>query len=795
MKNHILNLFRLQNIKLVDFSYRLVQFDINFLDDNLIEQKKCLDRLETVIASDVKGPAAVIYQNGAKFIAIPAGKNLTIEQVQANANIIPVKLLEPTHKVDFNNKCHKQVVWKMLDFEIRRHLKNQPELWSLNTYQFYLKTPMVNRDETDIDIFPGFVYRLVEDHGEYYISLNPTFKYVGKETLSTIVNNSNVKDRQYLKGEKCLYQNGDDWYQVEIRGFGKGIAQQTFIDQNGKSRVVKDYILQNTGEHKTNLNLVLKNDDLALLYKYPNRDVKDFFGATSLARILYGTEHREVQSMHRLAILAPYKRFRKIEDFIKAHFHNIRLNNRNITVSTKPVEEKLSSFSIPALKYNYGHVLKVQTDARDKEAIFLGDFGFERKNWIKNHGIETQMPFSDQFLIVPRFVNYKLAAAFQKNIEGYLKNLTPNFPGFKLVTYEAKPKASATEQVNAIHSELVAKRITSGNALFLLPFDRSTSNRRIKNFHDCLKNKFFPNIKFQCASIYKVESYYNAFPSQTGLIEYKINQSMVDKFMPYMFNLVMEYLIINRVWPYSLEKNLNFDIYIGIDVHERYAGFTFFYKNGEHIVFDHKAVPLKAGDNRKRAEKIKEPLITEKLLQNLREQIPLFAQNPNGIVIVRDGKSFGQEEIALEKVIDTLSAEGLLNKQTIETAVVDLHKQTAYPLRSALKYGAYEKLDNVYAGTYKIIDSTSGFIFNTGYPFKIRGTANPIFLNLRYGNANFTKIMKDIFAQTILAFSAPDLANSIPVCIKLIDSFLVPITANFRDTEPEMEETEILEFE
>ncbi|HMI78015.1 MAG TPA: hypothetical protein VK484_04440, partial [Ferruginibacter sp.] len=642
MKSHILNLFKIQNIKEIDFSFRLVQFDINFLEDNIIEQKKCLDRLETVIASDVKGPAAAIYQDGIKYIAIPADKVLLITKVQFNANIIPVKLLEPKLKIDFNNKSHKNVIRKMLDFEIRRHLKNQPDLWSLNTYQFYLKTPIVNRDETDIDIFPGFVYRLVEDNGEYYISLNPTFKYASKYHLSDIIDNKNVLHRQYLKGEKCLYQNGDDWYQVEIRGFGKQITEQTFIDKAGKSHIVKDYILKNTIGHHRNLENVLKANHLSLLYKYPNKDVKDFFGATSLARIIFSTEEKEVQSLHRLAILAPYKRFRKIEEFVRTYFQNIRWNNRRINISVKPIEERLKQFDIPALKYNNEHVLKVQTDSRDKKAIFLGDFGFERKNWIKNHGIETQMPFSDQFLILPRFVNYKLAAAFQKNIESYLKNLTPNFPGFKLVTYEAKPKASATEQVNAIHSELASKGITSGNALFLLPFDRSTSNRRIKNFHDCLKNKFFPNIKFQCASIYKVESYYNAFPSQAGVIEYKINQSMVDKFMPYMFNLVMEYLIINRVWPYSLEKNLNYDIYIGIDVHERYAGFTFLYKNGEHIVFDHKAVPLKAGDNRKRAEKIKEPLITEKLLENLREQIPLFAQNPNGIVIVRDGKSFGQ---------------------------------------------------------------------------------------------------------------------------------------------------------
>ena len=115
-------------------------------------------------------------------------------------------------------------------------------------------------------------------------------------------------------------------------------------------------------------------------------------------------------------------------------------------------------------------------------------------------------------------------------------------------------------------------------------------------------------------------------------------------------NLALEHLLANRKWPYALSKNAHYDIYIGVDVHDRYVGLTFFYKNGEKIYFDSKKVPMKTGF--KRAEKIRSKDLVEKIYEKLKAHIPLHCNNPNGIVLIRDGRSFGEEEKALLEVIE-----------------------------------------------------------------------------------------------------------------------------------------------
>ena len=793
MRTHILNHFQVNNAKSLDFSYKLIEFDLDYLNDNPKELKKCLEKIEWQVASNIQGPATILRLNGKRFVAIPSNRNLSIEYAQANSINVPLKELPEFNNIKIGSPGNKELIHKLLDFEIRGYLQDKHQLWSLNTYQFYLKSPVFSSPDSDVDMFGGFVYKLIEDNGNYYISINPTYKYASKYYLSELVTAANSKDiLQILKGSRCIYQNGDNWYQIEIRGFGNAISVHPFFDGAGNSHIVKNYILEKTKNHRFNVSSLLKDEHLALLYKYPYKDVKDFHGATSIAKQLFNTEQPEVKGLHRKAILEPSKRFEYINDNINRFFQNVDWNGTLLEISKAPKEEKLKHFNIPGLKYKEKELL-IKNWQNIDGTVQLRDFGAERKNWIKENQILTQSTFVPQYLIVPHFMNSNLAKAFQAHSEDYLKKLAPNFPGFTLMTYKSSERTSATQQVNEIAKEFKAKNITRGNALFLLPFNTNTPTRKIKNFHDCLKKKFFPDIKFQCASLSKVSSFYSSFAGPGNVYQYKPKQETIDIYKSYLFNLMMEYLIINKKWPFALSESLNYDIYIGLDVHERFAGFCFFYKNGENIVFDYKEIPLVAGDKRKRAEKIKVDSIVPKLLEKLKEHIPLYAPNPNGIVLVRDGRSYGQEEMALKKVIDELHDAKLVNKNLMKWGVLDVHKKTANPFRVAVKSQGYEKLENTAAGTYKIVGGVNGFIFNTGYPFKIKGTANPIHISLKDGNIDFEKALQDIFSQTILAFSAPDKPNSLPICLKLIDSFLAPVAANFQDINEEIEEVEVIE--
>jgi len=226
-------------------------------------------------------------------------------------------------------------------------------------------------------------------------------------------------------------------------------------------------------------------------------------------------------------------------------------------------------------------------------------------------------------------------------------------------------------------------------------------------------------------------------------------------------------------------------------VHERYAGFTFFFKNGEHIFFFPEQVAKK--NKSQRTEKLKAGLLYKMIYEKLKLFIPKYAANPNGIVIVRDGRSFGEEEKALSSVIESLASDGIVSKATLKSGVIDLHKQSAVPLRVASQTNSYNNLENPIAGAYKLFETTEGFIYNTGFPFQIPGTAKPLHLSLKAGDVEFLKVMEDVFCQSMMAFSAPDRSNSLPVTIKLIDTLLEPLAATVEviEEEEEFEETTI----
>lgn len=792
MRNHTQNLFRVNNLADLDFSYKFVEVDLQQMPGQEVLYNTALQKVSYKIASEIGGPAAIVFRNGKHYIAIPANRNFEELRIKTNPFTVIAKLIDEVQHINVRNagRYSHEIMSKFLDFEIRQQVKDNFGLWDINSYQFFLKNPIQSANESNIDIFGGFKYRLIQqEDGSYFIVLDLAYKYLDKFYLPEYIDEKNFNDRiKQFKGRKCLYQNGDNWYPVEIVGFGKKIAaHETAIDTTSQS--VLDYITAKTKHAKFKTTSVMSPEHLALLYKYPGRAMEPHHGATSLAKLIYNTNDQEVRALHKFSIKPPDKKFEYICDNINRYFQNLQYNGVQLSISKKPEVESEKFFTMPDLKGNKGQILSVKHGGDGNTE--LSDYGAVRKKMICDNGILNKSEFDNQYLIVPDNLDRNTVEAFKKHAIGYLKKLAPNFTEFKVITYTAKPQLAATLQVKEIEELLKKQNALDGFALFILPDLQKQHNRSIKTFHDCLKNKFFPDLKFQCASAYKIKSFYQPYTNNNNggrIIEHRLIPNMEYKFKSYLFNLVIEYLLVNRKWPFSLVNNLNYDIYIGIDVHERYAGFTFFYKNGENIFFDHKRVAKKTAGNR--FEKLKKDFIAEMLLKKLENHIPKYASNPNGIVIVRDGRSFGEEELALNEVIEQLAAKCIVNTETLKKGVIDLHKQSAIPLRIASGTNGYNKFENPRAGSYKFTKLNESFLFSTGYPFQIPGTAKPLHLILQSGDIDFKLAMEDLFAQTMMAFSAPDRSNSLPIIIKLIDTFLEPLAAAFED---EIEEEEDIE--
>lgn len=788
MRNHTLNLYKITNLSDLDFSYKLVEFDLPYVDGKEELYNKQLQKIAQKVSSVTGGPAAILKRDGKMYIAIPADRNLREMKVDVTPFSVSVKPLADTYHIQSSSLTadNIDVVQKFLEFEIRRQLTNNNQLWKLNTSQFFLKKPIYSSEESTIEIFGGFTYKLVRlADGNFYICLDLTSKYIDKHYLSYYVNESNVNTvGSRFRGRRFLYHNGDDWYTTEVVGFGKKVKEHEF-SFNGQIHNVFDYISNKTSNHQFDAISLMKPTDIAMLYKYPGRSMEPHNGASSLAKMLYSTNDNEVKSLHRYSIKDPSRRFEAIGKNISRYFQNITFNRKPLNISARPIVEQVRNFSIPELKYNNDRTLKVGHYSTGASAP-LREFGSERKQFIIENGVLNKSSFDEQLLIVPDYLNKELVEAFKKNAEWQIKKLAPAFVSFKVIRYKVRENQAATYQIQEIEKVLQQQNALSGFALFVLPDVSFDSRRYIKNFHDCLKSKFYPGLKVQCASASKIKAFFQPFSANgTRVIEYKVPVDKQPRFRSYLFNLVMEHLIVNRKWAFALSKNLHYDIYIGVDVHERYAGFTFFFKNGEHIFFYPEQVAKK--NKSQRAEKLKAALLYKMIYGKLKLFIPKYAANPNGIVIIRDGRSFGEEEKALNSVIESLANDGIANKATLKSGVIDLHKQSAVPLRVASQTNSYNNLENPIAGAYKLFNTTEGFIYNTGFPFQIPGTAKPLHLSLKAGDVEFLKVMEDIFCQSMMAFSAPDRSNSLPVTIKLIDILLEPLAATSEVIEDEEE--------
>lgn len=785
MRNHTLNLFSITNLPELNFSYRLVATDLQKLPDKEDLYNRQMGKVAQKVASLTSGPAAAVHMDGKLFIAIPANRILQDTKLDIAPFSVKISLLPEVYNVASGKVAGDdlEVVVKFLDFEIRRQLSNNPRLWKLGTAQFFQKRPVQSDQDSTIEIFGGFNYKLLSlEKGQLCIALDITYKYIEKNPLSYNTNEANAQlQLRNLKGRKFLYQNWDNWYTIELVGFGKKIQDHEFISDS-VSHKVYDYILSRGGRARFDARPLLRPDDITMFYKYPGRYMEPHPGASSLARMIYQTNDPEVKALHRFSIKDPSKRFETISKIVGSFFQQLSFNGKHVSINRSPVTEKVNQFAIPELLYHGEQVLRI---GASDYGVKLRDFGHARKQYLMNNGVITRTGFDQQYIIIPETMDRQLAAAIKKNVEFQVRKLAPGFIDFKIIRYKADASKAVIYQVQDIEKVLKAQNALSGFALFVLPDVKIRNKRQITVFHDLLKSKFYPDLKVQCVSGYRLGSYFTAFTSN-GEIEYRVPEYQRFKFRSYIQNLVFEYLLMNRKWPFALAENLHYDVYIGIDVHDRYAGFTFFFKNGRQIFFASEQVPKKGKSQR--AEKVKAGLIHKVVYEKLKQYIPLYAPDPNAIIIIRDGRSFGEEEKALTSIMTELQKEGIVNAAKLKCGVVDLHKQSIIPLRIAAKTDSHNHLENPAAGTYKLIKDSEGFLFNTGYPFQIPGTAKPLHISLRKGELNFLYIMEDLFHQSMLAFSAPDRSNALPISIKLIDTLLEPLAAAGDQEEEEVEE-------
>lgn len=225
--------------------------------------------------------------------------------------------------------------------------------------------------------------------------------------------------------------------------------------------------------------------------------------------------------------------------------------------------------------------------------------------------------------------------------------------------------------------------------------------------------------------------------------------------------MVMGLMIVNRQWPWVLNKPTHYDVYIGLDVLDHTAAFTFLYEGG--------AACTMRDQESSHKEKLSRELVAKLVYDGLKQDLPDLDEPPRSIVLRRDGRLFESEWLGFVDAIKKLVAEGLLSADVL-TGAVEVPKHYSYGIR--LAESDMNGLQNPVLGAWETFTESEGIVCTTGWPFNIPGTVEPLAVRVVRGNLNLAWILEDTFGLSQLCWPVPTACMRLPIDLKLCDEHL-----------------------
>ncbi|SMC54016.1 hypothetical protein SAMN04488101_101208 [Pedobacter nyackensis] len=788
MKTNILNWYRLSNWLDLTFQYRLVDVAVEGMESNTRELNKAFFNAVNFLASETKGVVSVTRYQGKRYIAVKHDAQLERRVIPGSPLDTILTPLEGVFTLHTRNIIDDELglAIRFLESSIEFQLHQNKNLWDGGTNTFLNKVPLRESKDIETDIYHGFKYKIVaEDKRNVFVCIGLAYKYVDKFNLHEALKSvpaERVGD--LINGRNYLYQNGDHWYVVKGKSAGIPIGEQTIETEQFKGSVF-DYITKHGKYATARYKQPMLKDSATFWHSYSNNSAKVVSGATCLAKAIHFADN----GLHRLSINDPGKRFTRSEFHAGKYFQKLSFSGQELKIETKPHAKDCDIFPLPALKYGKNAILDPYA-GEEKYSSPIHQFPKRRREFVYNNGIINDTVFAAQYLLVPETLPYTMAKSIKYYMDKAIKMIAPEFPGFTIHQYSMKSAPYASNVCKDLKALVASKGLAGGNALFVLP--ESSDNGRFNKFlHNLVKKELFSDVKIKCVSARSLKRFLKPVVTRNKQQIYQVPDKLMRDFKAYQTNTIFEYLIVNKKWPYALAKDLNHDLYIGIDAHEFFAGFVFFFKNGEKIVFDVEQVAKATGSFRN--EKINYAVIQDKIVKVLSRHLNIGEDAPRSIVILRDGVSFGEEEKALVGAMEELERMKLIVKENVQLGVLDIAKSSAVPVRAACYQGANKVLENPDCGTYFYMNKKQAYIFNTGFPYRVPGSSNPLQVSLSYGDIDFEKALEDVFALTQITFSSPDRPTSLPLPLKLIDTLIRDVAHEYTYANTQERELKIIE--
>lgn len=724
-------------------------------------------------------PATCIIRDGKRFLAVgtkPKKKDYpaTIDAPILQGLVVSLRLTSDITRLNLVNSIEddQQIITNFLDFDLRAALRSDEErLWKGNSpYIFYTKQPVPLRTNANgVNLYSGFSCRM-------QFVPNVGFGLV-VDTLSVFTDSRTLAERKAAGedwrswiGRHFVYEFGHRWYFIQLKNVEKKtIAEAQFVDQrSGATTNLFDYLDDRWKDRKPERLQMLTQDDLAVTYGSPTQQ-GERYAAASLIRLRYKTNEEPAQDHHRETIVDADNRMGDLQTIIRKYLDGkVKLEGIPLNVTDQPASIPYRVFSIPSQRFGQDRILsRPQITPQSIE-----DGWRRRKNWLQNTNIgiySRNEGITSQFFMMPssHTDDEDMADQIEQDIKGAVQKYCPIPYNPKLVVWDDE-KAQNIPQIRSELTELKKSMINAGTscAVVVLPARRGKVDTGKLRRH--IKKALSPEIRTKCVQASELIRLMQAARNGDG--------KAAGRYQSYLTYTALDILVTSGYRLWVLNEPLNYDLYIGIDVLNNVAGFTFVAAGGAICRF----VPSQSDQK----EQLSAEQVAEVLGKHLREIIPRFKEIsgrlPRHIVVHRDGRWYNTESQGFNFITDKLFHEGLLPENVVK-GVVEIQKTNAQRWRLFAR--DKNQFHNPIVGTYCIFTPQRGIICTTGLPARIPGTSKPLLVNIVEGNLDMEKVLRDIYWLSILAWSKPDGVQSLPITIKLADAWLEPIGAAIDENE------------
>ena len=761
----LINGFEITNLEQLGCEYQLLAVEGIALGD---DYDKHLNRIAGKVTRQLKQPTALVKREGKPFLALPASSPLPDLQCALTPHVADLVPVDEKFSLRFDalDEVSTPIALRFLSWSLDSLLWREPLLWR-DGLSYFEREP---RREGDVQMFRGFRMRLLPVDTavgrSILVCLDGSYKYTDALWLD-----ERAATPEELRGYKmshALYHFGTQWFRVQIiNPTGESIEKQKFQPPGGPAANVYAYTKAHTKADGGHLPWIRNLDPKspAILYRYPGKE-DDRFGAAALCKLTYRLDHPDVGKLHRHSIVEPERRLRYIQEMVRPAFRDATLDGVPIRLSDKPFEAPRRFYRMPDLLFGDGQVLRIQHEGEAKIHAVEGErvariekLGAARLKMLSSRpgGFYHTEPLGTQFILSPQSLPRSVEDDFVKRFGETVSELFPGAYSPRRVVYDDRGPQSLQAQVAAIKAALDREKSTGGYVLLLLP---PQAHDKLHNF---IKREWWPRFQFQCANAANLCNFYR-IEGEKNALRGQVREEKLRHYGSYLRNLAIGHLLVNRRWPCMPANPLHHDCYVGVDVLDNVAGFTFFDALArECYFFDFESTQ-------------KEKLAYKQMQGVFRDCLAEMsgASEWRSLVVLRDGRSYRGERRGVASAVRLLQEKDVL-RADLQVATVEVHKRSATPMR--LFTPTEGSVRNPDAGEAFAPNGNESFLSMTGFPFQVQGTVSPLHLIRVQGSLAMAHLEEDVFHQGMMAWSAPDLPSRLPMELALCDMFLRPIAS------------------